>query len=79
LALKGNHGLTHAEIKIYLDEAIRRKTKELAYVEELDKGHGRLETRRYWQSGQLEWFAERSSWEGLQSVGVVEAVRERNG
>lgn len=79
LALKGNHGLTHAEIKSYLDEAISRKAKELAYVEELDKGHGRLETRRYWQSGQLEWFAERSAWEGLQSVGVVEAVRERNG
>lgn len=79
LALKGNHGLTHAEIKSYLDEAISRKAKELAYVEILDKGHGRLETRRYWQSGQLDWFEDRSSWEGLQSVGVVEAVRELNG
>jgi predicted transposase YbfD/YdcC len=79
LALKGNHGLTHAEIKNYLDEAISRKAKELTYVEIVDKGHGRLETRRYWQSGQLEWFEERSGWEGLQSVGVVEAVRERNG
>jgi predicted transposase YbfD/YdcC len=79
LALKGKHGLTYAEIKSYLDEAIGRKAKELAYVEILDKGHGRLETRRYWQSGQLEWFEERSRWEGLQSVGVVEAVRERNG
>jgi predicted transposase YbfD/YdcC len=79
LALKGNHGLTHAEIKSYLDEAIGRQAKELAYVEILDKGHGRLETRRYWQSGQLEWFEERSAWEGLQSVGVVEAVREHKG
>ena len=79
LALKGNHGLTHAEIKSYLDEAISRKAKELAYVEILDKGHGRLETRRYWQSGQLDWFEDRSRWEGLQSVGVVEAVRELNG
>ena len=79
LALKGNHGLTHAEIKSYLDEAISRKAKELAYVEILDKGHGRLETRRYWQSGRLDWFEERSAWEGLQSVGVVEAVRELNG
>jgi len=79
LALKGNHGLTHAEIKSYLDGAISRNAKELAYVEILDKGHGRLETRRYWQSGQLDWFEERSRWEGLQSVGVVEAVRERNG
>jgi predicted transposase YbfD/YdcC len=79
LALKGNHGLTYGEIKGYLDEAIGRQAKELAYVELPDKGHGRLETRRYWQSGQLEWFEERSAWEGLQSVGVVEAVRECNG
>lgn len=79
LALKGNHGLTYAEIKSYLDEAIARQAKELAYVEIPDKGHGRLETRRYWQSGQLEWFEERSAWEGLLSVGVVEAVRECNG
>jgi predicted transposase YbfD/YdcC len=79
LALKGNQGRTHEEIKSYLDEAISRKAKELVYVEILDKGHGRLETRRYWQSGQLEWFEDRAAWEGLQSVGVVEAVRERNG
>lgn len=79
LALKGNQGLTYAEIKSYLDEAIGRQAKELAYVELPDKGHGRLETRRYWQSGRLEWFAERSAWEGLQSVGVVEAVRECHG
>jgi len=79
LALKGNHGLTYAEIKSYLDEAIARKAKELAFVEMPDKGHGRLEIRRYWQSGQLEWFEERSAWEGLQSVGVVESMRECNG
>jgi predicted transposase YbfD/YdcC len=79
LALKGNHGLTYAEIKSYLDEAIGRQAKELAFVEIPDKGHGRLEIRRYWQSSQLEWFAGRSAWEGLQSVGVVEAVREHKG
>src|SRR2546421_465577 len=33
LALKGNHELAHAEVKSYLDDAIARKTKELAFVE----------------------------------------------
>src|SRR6185312_10673697 len=78
LALKGNQGQAHAEIKSYLDDAIARQAPELVYKETVEKGHGRLETRRYWQSGQLEWFEERSAWEGLQSVGVVEAVRECN-
>lgn len=76
LALKGNHELTHAEVKSYLDDAISRKAQELAFTETVDKGHGRLEVRRYWQSGKLEWFAEQGRWEGLQSVGVVETLRE---
>jgi predicted transposase YbfD/YdcC len=79
LALKGNQGQTHAEIKSYLDDAISRQAKELAYVEVADKGHGRLEVRRYWQSSRLDWFENRSAWEGLQSVGVVESVREIGG
>lgn len=79
LALKGNQGRTHAEIKSYLDDAIARGAKELAFVETVDKGHGRLEVRRYWQSGRLDWFEDRSGWEGLQSVGVVESERESNG
>jgi predicted transposase YbfD/YdcC len=51
----------------------------LAFVETVDKGHGRLELRRYWQSDDLKWFADRQQWEGLQSVGLVEATREING
>lgn len=77
LALKGNQGQTYAEVKSYLDDAIARK--ELACMETVDKGHGRMEVRRYWQSGKLDWFEGRSGWEGLQSVGVVEAVRQING
>ncbi len=42
----------------------------------MDKGHGRLEIRRYRQSGDVSWFADRAQWEGLQSVSVVEAIRE---
>jgi predicted transposase YbfD/YdcC len=79
LALKGNQGRAHAEVKSYLDDAIAQGTRELAFVETVDKGHGRLEVRRYWQSGNLNWFADRPEWEGLQSVGVVEATRESNG
>lgn len=79
LALKGNQGQTHAEVKSYLDDAISRKAKELDFVELTDKGHGRVEVRRYWQSERLDWFEGRTAWEGLQSVGVVEAVREING
>jgi len=76
LALKGNQGTAFAEIKKYLDDAIERKDKELGFVEKADKGHGRWEIRRYWQSGKIDWFADRDQWENLRSVGVVESVRE---
>jgi predicted transposase YbfD/YdcC len=88
LALKGNQETVHAEVKSCLDDAIvqaaaqaARKAKEprvpeLAYTETLEKDHGRLEIRRCWQSGRLDWFADRAKWEGLRSVGVVESVRQ---
>jgi predicted transposase YbfD/YdcC len=47
LALKGNQGTAHAEIKEYLDDAIARTAPELAAFETIEKGHGRIETRRF--------------------------------
>ncbi|MCP5528728.1 MAG: ISAs1 family transposase, partial [Verrucomicrobiales bacterium] len=48
----------------------------LEYTETVEKNGGRIETRRYWHTGAIEWFADREEWEGLTSVGVVESVRE---
>src|SRR3954454_19456413 len=41
--------------------------------------HGRIETRRYYQSDVLDWFADKEKWEGLQSVGMVQSLRESEG
>ena len=92
LALKGNHGTAHEEIKTFLDAAVEEtlasklpgaklstEAASLATFETVDKGHGRVETRRYYQSATLDWFADRAAWEGLQTVGVVEARREIRG
>jgi len=85
LALKGNQGQCYEEIKTYLDDAVARHHEKaparknrvpLAHQETVEKDHGRLETRRYWQSGELDWFAGKAEWEGLRSVGVVESVRQ---
>lgn len=79
LALKGNQGTGFTEVKAFLDEAIIRKETHLVTLETTDKEHGRLEVRRYWQTEKLEWFADRKEWEGLKSVGVVEARRTVGG
>lgn len=79
LARKGNQGRAHQEIQSYLDAAISGADCALAHGEHLEKGHGRIETRRYWQSTQIDWFADRGKWEGLRSVGLVESVRDLHG
>lgn len=92
LALKGNQETVHQEVKSFLDatlaeqQASRPKGAKLSKavatlsgLETVEKDHGRLETRRYYQSDYLDWFADRAKWEGLQSVGMVESIREVDG
>jgi len=91
MALKGNHEVVHAEVKSFLDATVAEAAARppgvrpapavagLATLQTVEKDHGRLETRRYYQSAKLEWFADRAQWEGLQTVGMVEAEREVGG
>jgi predicted transposase YbfD/YdcC len=91
LALKGNQESVHREVKDFLDDAIAesktwRPSGALSSVvaqvvtkKMVEKDHGRLETREYFQSAELNWFADRSKWEGLQTVGMVQSTREING
>jgi len=79
LALKGNQGTAFAEVKSFLDEAVSRVDKTWVHWETVEKGHGRHETRRYWQTEKVSWYVDRGQWEGLRSVGLVESVREING
>jgi predicted transposase YbfD/YdcC len=92
LALKGNHETVHQEVKTFLDDAVAEPAKprpvgaklspaaaNLAVLETVEKDHGRIETRRYYQSAELDWFADRAKWERLRSVGMVEAMREVGG
>ena len=92
LALKGNQETVHHEVKAFLDETIAEAKTwrpagvpssaaavRLATKKVVEKDHGRLETREYFQSTELGWFADKEQWEGLQSVGMVQATREING
>jgi predicted transposase YbfD/YdcC len=89
LALKGNQQTVHEEVKSFLDATLAEQQAPrpmgaklspaaagLASLETVEKDHGRLEIRRYYQSKHLGWFADRAKWEGLQSVGMVESIRE---
>ena len=42
-------------------DAIERKEPAWDSWETVEKGHGRIETRRYWQSDRIGWFAEKEA------------------
>lgn len=77
LALKGNHEQLHEAVKLWLDTEWEKG--RLSITQTVEKGHGRIETRRYAVSDRIEWLEQKKDWIGLKSVGVVESTRESGG
>lgn len=78
LAVKGNQGHLSSAIKDFFSIAHEENFKQLShqFTEEIDKGHGRVEHRRYWVSEDLSSINDLTSkWIGLKSVGMVESQR----
>jgi len=77
LSLKGNHGTFNEEVREFFEFAEGEKFKDIAYdyAETLEGDHGRIERRRIWSTSEIDWFAEKRSWEGLRSFGMIECER----
>lgn len=70
LALKGNQGTLLQDPQLMEKEA-----RPVAESEEVDKGHGRVETRTCQVYEPTEWIRRNHEWEGLQSLVKITAVR----
>lgn len=88
LALKGNHATVHEEVKDFFDDAVppcatqHRDTVTpgtMDFFQTVEKNHGRIETRRYWHSTDIEWFADKLLWKNVCSFGMVESIRRIKG
>ncbi len=68
----------HKGVAEYFTWAEKISFRELAYdyCETVEKGHGRIETRRCWVTEDVQWLAEKKDWAGLKSIVMVEAERE---
>ncbi len=78
LALKENHKTLYDNVSLLLTDVQAGTLDEITsdYVETIDGDHGRIETRRYWITSDVECLGAKTSWSGLQSVGMVESRRE---
>lgn len=77
ISLKGNQGTLHDDVKLFLESERKKdfKTTKHDYYETVEKGHGRVESRRYWITNQIEWLNSRNDWSGLKTIGLVESER----
>ena len=81
LALKGNQGNLHDDVQELFTLASEQNFKnvEHQFHETVEKGHGRMETRRYWTMGNTEYLIGAEKWRDLRSIGMVESQRTING
>ena len=88
LALKGNHPTVHEEIKEFFADAVLPCADQCAdtatkdkmdFFTTLETNRGRGETRRYYQSTDIDWFEDKALWKNLKSIGMVESLRKVKG
>jgi len=79
LQVKHNQPQLHEDLKLLFAEGLGDDCQHVACetAEDVDAGHGRVETRRCWLVRETGWLSAR--WAGIQSVGCVERTREVGG
>lgn len=79
LALKGNHPKLEKKVVDYFDELSKDSYKNIKFTEENEKGHGRIENRKYWITELPESIDVKNNWKGLLSIGMTESTRNIHG
>jgi predicted transposase YbfD/YdcC len=75
LALKANQGTLHEDVRHLLEDS---PSLVLTKHTEVDKGHGRIETRTSVVSKEIGWLQQEHAWPGLAAMGKVMRTRESN-
>ena len=78
LALKGNQGSLHEDVKLFAAEqnANGFKDTQVSRHETVDGDHGRIETRTITAFHDMAWLQQRHDWPGLHGVVMVESRHE---
>jgi len=81
LAVKGNQKTLYNDIKDYFSEKeFLGKIKEKGcYKKSIEKAHGQVETREYYQTSDIKWLCQRRDWKGMKSIIMERKVLEKEG
>lgn len=69
LALKGNQGILHDDVKQYFADP--ELLSGCVYKKVIEKAHSGLEKREYWQTDDISWLSQRKQWAGLNSIAMT--------
>jgi predicted transposase YbfD/YdcC len=77
LALKSNQQTLYEDVRTFFEEAGARSWQgiEHDYDAQTDGGHGRIEVRRLWCTGEVDWVAQQTKWTSLRTIAMVERRR----
>jgi predicted transposase YbfD/YdcC len=82
LALKGNQGEFHDDIKLYFDSHLQDEFSKVNHsvFSHVSGDHGRIEMRKVWLITNVGWLVKRHpKWKTLRGITMIESWREMNG
>jgi predicted transposase YbfD/YdcC len=76
LGVKENQPTLSQEVRRVMDEVRSAPSPQpVDYHETIEKGHGRIETRRVWCTDRVSWLRDQDHWAGLATIALVESER----
>jgi len=82
LALKRNQAGLYEDVELYFRDAkLREKIRqEKNYACTIEKAHGQIEKREYYQTEDIGWMPRKKEWKGLKSIVMEEkTIRDEKG
>jgi len=81
LPVKDNHPTLRQDIELFFAEQRDNgfADAKALFHETVEKDHGRLEIRRHWSIGDIDWLKQSHDWPGLTSIGMIEREIDRGG
>ena len=77
LALKGNQGSLHDDVKLYFEDA--GHLAGCTFTQTAEKARGGIEKREYWQTEDIAWLPQQKNWAGLKSIAMTRNTVTKNG
>jgi len=81
LSLKENQKNLYEDVRLFLnEESEKKKLRENGkYKKRVEKAHGQIEIREYYQTEEIGWLAQKKEWKGLKSIGMEEKTIQKDG